>query len=106
MGKPDLKPCPRQCTVWPNAKTVCEVMHEWNKKVGCETVRKVLRKAKLNGRVARKNPFVSKVNKNKRLHFACQYCVKPPEYWEDIIFADKSKCNVFVSDGRHGLERT
>ncbi len=19
MGKPDLKPCPRQCTVWPNA---------------------------------------------------------------------------------------
>ncbi len=19
MGRPDLKPCPRQCTVWPNA---------------------------------------------------------------------------------------
>ncbi len=38
-------------------------MQEWKKKVGCETVRRVLQKARLNGRVARKKPFASKVNK-------------------------------------------
>lgn len=86
-------------------KIVSEVMQEWNKKVGSETVRRVLRKAGLNGRVARKKPFVSKVNKKKRLQFARQYSVKPPEYWEDVIFADESKYNVFASDGRRMVWR-
>lgn len=70
------------------------------KKSDPETVRNVLRKHNFNGRVARKKPFVSKINKKKRVMFANTYKNEDFAFWSKVIFTDESKFNVFRSDGR------
>lgn len=65
-----------------------------------ETIRNVLRESKYNGRVARKKPFISKVNRKKRLLFSKEHQNKGIDYWNKVIFTDESKFNIFGSDGR------
>lgn len=79
---------------------VSELYEECGKKVGRETVRRTIRNAGYNGRVARRKPFISEVNRRKRLKFAKEYVSKPITYWEDVIYADESKFNIHGSDGR------
>lgn len=65
-----------------------------------ETVKRVLRRRGYNGRISRKKPFISKVNRNKRFEFAKKYIFKGPEFWKKVLFSDESKFNIFGSDGR------
>lgn len=76
-------------------------------KISCnaETIRRVLRKAELNGRIARKKPFISRINKLKRLKFAHSYAGKDYSFWENVLFTDESKYNIFGSDGRVNVWR-
>ncbi|GFX52283.1 transposable element Tc1 transposase [Trichonephila clavipes] len=71
--------------------------------VSAETVRRVLRKAGYNGRVARK--LIGKRNRVKRLKFAKEHILKPQQFWNEVIFSDESKFNIFGSDGRHMVWR-
>jgi hypothetical protein len=48
----------------------------------------------------KKKPFVREVNRKKRLNFASEFSLKEDIYWNDDIFADESKFNVFGSNGR------
>ncbi|GFX18836.1 transposable element Tc1 transposase [Trichonephila clavipes] len=68
--------------------------------VSAETVRRVLRKAGYNGRVARKKPLIGKRNRVKRLKFAKEHILKPQQFWNEVIFSDECKFNIFGSDGR------
>lgn len=77
-----------------------EVATRIQKPLSTETVRRVLRSNGLNGRVARKKPFISKVNQKKRLEFAKEYVNKPEEFWRNVIFSDECKINLFGSDGK------
>lgn len=52
--------------------------------VNPETVRRVLRKRGYNGRVARKKPFISNVNRQKRLEFARKYIAKDMNFWQRV----------------------
>lgn len=70
------------------------------KNVCPETVRKVIRKGGYKGRVARKKPFISEVNRVKRLKFATEYKDKTIDFWKSVIFSDESKFNIFGSDGK------
>ncbi|GFT46133.1 transposable element Tc1 transposase [Trichonephila clavipes] len=70
-----------------------------------ETVRRVLRKAGYNGRVARQKPLIGKRNRVKRLKFAKEHILKPQQFWNNVIFSDESKFNTFGSDGRHMVWR-
>lgn len=70
------------------------------KKANPETVRNVLRKHNYNGRVARRKPFINKVNKLKRVRFAKDHRNKDLSFWNKVIFTDESKYNIFRSDGR------
>ena len=63
------------------------------------TVRNVLHKVGLHGRVARKKQFISKVNKQKRLDYAKSHKDKLMEYWNRVIFTDESKFNLYGNDG-------
>ncbi|KAK7605096.1 hypothetical protein V9T40_006954 [Parthenolecanium corni] len=49
----------------------------------------------------RKKPSISEVNCVKRLKFAKEYVNKPSSFWQTVIFSNKSKFNLFGSDG-HG----
>ncbi|GFU71752.1 transposable element Tc1 transposase [Trichonephila clavipes] len=73
--------------------------------VSAETVRRVLRKDGYNGRVARKKPLIGKRNRVKRLKFAKEHILKHRQFWNEVIFSDESKFNIFGSDGRRMVWR-
>jgi len=54
-----------------------------------------------NGRVARKKPFISKVNLKKRLKFTNDHKKQGLRLLETSHFSDESKFNIFGSGGRH-----
>ena len=71
----------------------------FKKEVHPELCRRILRNNDFHGRVARKKPFISKINQAKRLKFAKEYVSKDNTFWEQVIFSDESKFNIFGSDG-------
>lgn len=81
-------------------KLTTEYYRETGKKVHPDTIRNALKSEGYNDRVARRKPFVSKINRKKRMDWAREYILKPMEYWDDVILADEGKFNVSASDGR------
>ena len=72
-----------------------------------ESVRRVLKRANYNGRVARNKPYVSNTNRKKRIVFAKNHVHESFDFWENVIFTDESKFQVFGSDGRiYGMAKT
>ncbi|CAF5223009.1 unnamed protein product, partial [Rotaria magnacalcarata] len=71
-----------------------------------QTVRRRLHEIGLKGRVARKKPYVNKVNRDKRLEYAKTYREKPLGYWDHVLWSDESKFNLFGSDGKVMVWRT
>lgn len=68
--------------------------------VCAETVRRLLKQHGYSSRIARCKPFISQVNQKKRLDFAEKFILYDESYWDDVIFTDESKFNVFGSDGK------
>lgn len=70
------------------------------------TIRRRAHEIGLYGRVARKRPYVNKVNRLKRLHYAKTYREKPLGYWDRVFWSDETKFNLFGSDGKVMVWRT
>lgn len=70
-----------------------------------QTIRNVIKESGYNGRVARKKPYISDVNKLKRLTFAKAHVNKQEDFWNTVIFSDECKFSVFGSDGRQMVWR-
>ncbi|GFV82830.1 transposable element Tcb2 transposase [Trichonephila clavipes] len=60
---------------------------------------RALRKAGYHGRNMRRKPFVSKVNRKKRIDFAKENEKQDRNSWNSVIFSDASKFNIHGSDG-------
>ena len=58
-----------------------------------------LKKHKYYSRAARKKPQLLAQNIEKRLHFATEHVLLPPEYWDDVIFSDETKIMLYYHDG-------
>ncbi|GFT66265.1 transposable element Tcb2 transposase [Trichonephila clavipes] len=86
-------------------KSAASTFNTLGRSVSAETVRRVLRKAGYNGRVARKKPLIGKRNRVKRLKFTKEHILKPQQFWNEVIFSDESKFNIFGSDGRRMVWR-
>ncbi|GFT33695.1 transposable element Tcb2 transposase [Trichonephila clavipes] len=86
-------------------KIAASTSNTLGRSVSAETVRRVLRKAGYNGRVARKKPLIGKRNRVKRLKFAKEHILKPQQFWNEVIFSHESKFNMFGSDGRRMVSR-
>ena len=71
-----------------------------------QTVRRRLHEIGLKGRVTPKKPYVNKVNRGKRLEYAKTYREKPLGYWNNVLWTDESKFNLFGSDGKVMVWRT
>ncbi|GFS52435.1 transposable element Tc1 transposase [Trichonephila clavipes] len=87
------------------SKIAASTSNTLGRSVSAETVRRVLRKAGYNGRVARKKALIGKRNRVKRLKFAKEHILKPQQFWNEVIFSDESKFNIFGSDGRRMVWR-
>ncbi|GFS83757.1 HTH_Tnp_Tc3_2 domain-containing protein [Trichonephila clavipes] len=70
-------------------KIAASTSNTLGRSVSAETVRRVLRKAGYNGRVARKKPLIGKRNRVKRLKFAKEHILKPQQFWNEVIFSDE-----------------
>lgn len=70
------------------------------------TIRRRAHDIGLYGRVARKKPYVNKVNRGKRVEYARYYREKPLDFWNHVIWSDESKFNLFGSDGKVMVWRT
>lgn len=70
-----------------------------------QTVRNCLKRNGYNGRVSRKKPYVRKANMKKRLEYALEHIDKDISFWDQVIFSDESKFNIFGSDGRRTVWR-
>ncbi|GBO31425.1 hypothetical protein AVEN_172158-1 [Araneus ventricosus] len=107
-GRPaKLTECDQRFIIRKFVKNPClsalKVSAEFNEKfstpISPETVRRVLRAAGLNRRSARRKFFVSAENRRLRLSFAKSMLNKPEKYWNNVLFADEAKFNIFDSDG-------
>lgn len=65
-----------------------------------ETLKKILKKADIYEKLARKIQFISRVNQEKWFEFAKQYINKDFEFWKKVVFTDESKNNILGSDGK------
>lgn len=74
-------------------------------KVSVTTVRNILKKAGLNGRVARKKPLLSPANIKKRFEWARKHRKWTLEDWQRVIFSDESPFTLFQSAGRVWVRR-
>ena len=53
-------------------------------------IRNRFRESNKHGRVARKIPFISKKNKQKRRQFYEEYILKPPNFCHAVLWTDES----------------
>lgn len=87
----------------PKLRSTLEV--STGKKVCTETVRKVLRRNGYHGRMTRKRPYVSKKNRVVRLQFSKEHVNKGQAFWNNVLWSDETKINLFGSDGVHRVWR-
>ncbi|GFT47542.1 transposable element Tc1 transposase [Trichonephila clavipes] len=102
---PELAPSPNYRTTSTAPKFAASTSNTLGRSVSAEMVRRVLKKAGYNGIVARKKPLIGKRNRVKRLKSAKEHILRPQQFWNEVIFSDESKFNIFGSDGRRMVWR-
>lgn len=76
-------------------------------KVHASTIRKRLNKFALHGRCARRKPLLSKKNIRARLKFAREHLEKDQNFWNNVLWTDESKVELFGhSKSRHVWRKT
>ena len=87
----------------PKIKTILSSFH--NLQLSESTVKRVLRKFGLLGRIACKKTYLTATHKKQRLSFAKEYQHWTPSDWATVTFSDESKFNLFHSDDRIYVRR-
>ena len=77
-----------------------ELATRYGSSVSGQTIRNRLKEEGLSSRMARNKPFISEINKKKRLEFAKNHLDKPLDFWRSVLFTDESKFNIHESDGK------
>ena len=70
------------------------------------TIRNRAHEGRLFGRVARRKPYVNKINRGKRLNFAKEMVEKLSSFWQSVIWSNEWKFSLFGSDGKVMVWRT
>ena len=84
-----------------SAPTVkAEIEKELGVIVHADTIRNRLHEISLYGLIARKKPYVNKVNRPKRIAYPKMMMEKTYDYWKHVLWLDESKFNLFESDGK------
>lgn len=81
-------------------KIKAKLQNEGHSTPSTDTIRRRLYEDGKHGRVARKLPFVSKVNLVKRMKFYHENVLKPAEFWNRILWTDESMIRMKYSHGR------
>lgn len=79
--------------------TATDLQRKFFQNISASSVRRVLHNEGLNGRVKRSCTHLKASAIKARKDFAISSC-KNPRNWENVIYSDESKFNIFGSDGR------
>ena len=79
-------------------KVSAEFSDKFSSSISPETVKRILRATGLNGSFACRKYFVSVKNRKLILSFSKSMINNSKTYWNNVLFADKNKFNIFVSD--------
>ena len=71
-----------------------------------DTIRKRAHDVGLFGPVARKKPYVNKINRGKRLKFVMKMLEKSADFWNNNVWSNKSNFKLFGSDDKVMVWRT
>lgn len=71
-------------------KIRAQLLNEGKDAPSVYTIRNRLRQNNKHGRVARKMPYLSKINWEKRRHFYEEHVLKPKEFWHSVLWMDES----------------
>ena len=77
-----------------------ELQTELNITISETTIRRRAHEIGLYWRVVRKKLYLNKANLGKRLEYARTYHEKPLGFWNNVIWSNESKFNLFGSDGK------
>ena len=80
-----------------------EIENELGISLHFDTIRKRVHEV---GLVARKKPYMNKVNRGKRIKFAKEMLEKPVDSWKNVVWSDETKFNLFGSDSKVMVWRT
>lgn len=89
----------------PSKEILFELKKTMKLDVVAKTIRNFLKKNGYNNRISCKKPLLSHNNVSKRLMFANEYITEDDEFWNDVIFSDEVKFNLFGSDGQQKVWR-
>ena len=81
-------------------KMAAEIKELLDTSLNAQSVRNRAYEIGMFGRVARKKPYVNKVNRSRRFKFAKKMLQKPMDFWHTVIWSDESKFKLFSSKGR------
>jgi len=82
-----------------------DIKEKLNLSIQTTQIKSRIHEAEIHARVARKRPFISKVNAQKRLAFARAHLNKGPEFWDSIIWSDESKFELKSNNRRRYVWR-
>jgi transposase len=86
-------------------KIALELETRREKTVDRKTVSNFLNKMGFRSRIRCRKPLLSKKNKEKRFAVANRWIHYPSTYWNNVIFSDECKFNIFSSDGKERVWR-
>jgi len=82
------------------AQAVQHFKSEGSYQLSVSSIKRILRRNGLHGRVRRKKPLLKRKHRQRRYAFALRYRKWKITQWKSVIWSDESKFNVFGSDGR------
>ncbi len=68
--------------------------------VSKSTIKRRLHQSEYRGFTTRCKPSVSLKNRKARLEFAKRHLKKPSQFWNNILWTDETKINLYQSDGK------
>ena len=117
QGEPDWR-CPRKLTpqdekrivnliINGNTENATDAAKHINSAIdnpiSVQTVRNILKRAKLKAYVKKKKSFLKSQYRKARLFFALKYRHWTKEDWKRVLYSDETKINRFGLDGRKSM---
>ena len=73
--------------------------------VSKSTIKRRLHRSKYRGFITRCKPLVSLKNRKARLEFAKKHVKEPVQFWNNILWTDETKINLYQNDGKRRVWR-
>ena len=76
-----------------------EIEEVWGKPVSAQTIRRTLHQIGVHGCHPRRKPLLKSIHKKASKQFAEDMSTKHMDYWNNVLWSDVMKINLFGSDG-------